>query len=552
MDSNNNEGISFFDVIVLGAGWSGLMACKYCLGEDLKTLVLEGRDSIGGVWSFTRDCRYGGVMTTTETTSSRCITEISDFPMPESYPGFPSHVQILAYLNAYCDQFDLKRCIRLDHRVDRARKVDGVWHVTCANGSEFRAKNLIVSSGVHQHPNDVSRDAPFSSFGGPILHSAAVKEAPPDLAGKTIVIWGGGESASDIAFQTSKTAARVYWCIPNGQWFVPKVVDRWWPFPSKRPKVGDQASSRVRLLLSPTRGFSPFINQYLQFSLGFNGHGQEAWRTHAPYHQSFFNKSYEAMPQVKSGKIVAKRQIERCEGNQVYFTDGSAVRADAIITCSGYRLVIPFFEPGTTTDPQECYKYLFGADPSVAFVGFVRPVIGSIPGIAELQSRYAAMVFAGRRVLPPLADRERIARADAAYWNRRFRFTSRRLRGLVDMPYYNDQIARLIGCRPRFWKLFFTAPRKWWWAVSSPWNGCQFWLNDESHHERIFATFARYRFNQASEVYILLALAPILPFVGLISRVRLFINERMLWRKENPQQGVVAATGGSRVAERSA
>lgn len=552
MDSNNNEGISFFDVIVLGAGWSGLMACKYCLGEDLKTLVLEGRDSIGGVWSFTRDCRYGGVMTTTETTSSRCITEMSDFPMPESYPGFPSHVQVLAYLNAYCDRFDLKRCIRLDHRVDRARKVGGVWHVTCTNGSEFRAKNLIVSSGVHQHPNDVSGDAPFSSFGGPILHSAAVKEAPPDIGGKTVVIWGGGESASDIAFQTSKTAARVYWCIPNGQWFVPKVVDRWWPFPSKRPKVGDQASSRVRLLLSPTRGFSPFINQYLQFSLGFNGHGQEAWRTHAPYHQSFFNKSYEAMPQVKSGKIVAKRQIERCEGNQVYFTDGSVVQADAIITCSGYRLVIPFFEPGTTTDPQECYKYLFGADPSVAFVGFVRPVIGSIPGIAELQSRYAAMVFAGRRVLPPLADRERIARADAVYWNRRFRFTSRRLRGLVDMPYYNDQIARLIGCRPRFWKLFFTAPRKWWWAVSSPWNGCQFWLNDESHHERIFATFARYRFNQASEIYILLALAPILPFVGLISYVRLFINERMVWRKENPQRGIMAATGGGRVAERSA
>jgi cation diffusion facilitator CzcD-associated flavoprotein CzcO len=84
----NNEGFPFFDVIVVGAGWSGLMACKYSLGEGLKTLVLEGRDSIGGVWSFTRDRRYGGVMTTTETTSSRCITEISDFPMPESYPEF--------------------------------------------------------------------------------------------------------------------------------------------------------------------------------------------------------------------------------------------------------------------------------------------------------------------------------------------------------------------------------------------------------------------------------------------------------------------------------
>jgi dimethylaniline monooxygenase (N-oxide forming) len=548
----NNEGFPFFDVIVVGAGWSGLMACKYSLGEGLKTLVLEGRDSIGGVWSFTRDRRYGGVMTTTETTSSRCITEISDFPMPESYPEFPSHLQILAYLNAYCDRFHLQPCIRLDDRVDSARKVGEVWHVTCTNGSEFRAKNLIVSSGVHQHPNDVSGDAPFNNFGGPILHSAAIKEAPPDLSGKTVVIWGGGESASDIAFQISKTGARIYWSIPNGQWFVPKVVDQWWPFPSKGPKVGDQASSRIRVLLSPTRGFSPFISQYLQLALGFNGHGQEAWRTHAPYHQSFFNKSYEVMPLVMSGKIVAKRQIERCEGNQVHFSDGSVVQADIMVTCSGYKLVVPFFEPGTTTDPQQCYKYLFGADPSVAFVGFVRPVIGSIPGIAELQSRYAAMVFAGRRVLPPLADRKRIIRADTAFWNHRFRFTSRRLRGLVDMPYYNDQLARLIGCRPRFWKLLFTAPHKWWWAVSSPWNGCQFWLNDESHHERIFATFARYRFNQPPDVYILLALAPILPLVGLISRIRLFVNEHIVWRRGSAQQSVVGATSGRKPAERPA
>src|SRR6266702_2164392 len=165
--------------------------------------------------------------------------------------------------------------------------------------------------------------------------------------------------------------------------------------------------------MSPTRGFSPFINQYLQFSLGFNGHGQEAWRTHAPYHQSFFNKSYEVMPQVKSGKIVAKRDIERCEGNRIYFTDGSAVLADVMVTCSGYKLVAPFFEPGMKADPQQCYKYLFGTEPSVAFVGFVRPVIGSIPAIAELQSRYAAMVFVLQRSACP-ADRLPSAVLEAA------------------------------------------------------------------------------------------------------------------------------------------
>jgi dimethylaniline monooxygenase (N-oxide forming) len=550
MDKN----FSFFDVIIIGAGWSGLMACKYCVAEGLKTLVLESRDTIGGVWAFTNDTRFGGVMTTTETTSSRCITEISDFPMPDTYPEFPSHVEILAYLKDYCARFDLDRHIRFDHRVSNARKLGDVWHVTCANGSEYRAKNLVVSSGVHQHQNDVSGNARFNRFAGQIIHSAAVKKATPDITGKTVVIWGGGESASDIAFEVSRTAASIYWCIPNGQWFLPKIVDRWPPFPSSRPKIGDQASSRVRLLLSPTHGFAPFISQYLQYTYGFNGHGQAAWRTNAPYQRSFFNKSYEVMSQVKSGKVVAKRDIARSDGNDVYFTDGSSVRADFMITCSGYRTEFPFFDPSEapSPNPQERYKYLFAEDPSLTFVGFTRPVIGSIPAIAELQSRYAALVFAGKRALPSLAERARITRADSAYWNRYFRFTSRRLRGLVDLPLYCDQLARLIGCRPRYWKLLFTAPRKWWWTVSSPWNGCQFWLNDESQHDRVFRTFARYRHNQASEVYIFLVLAPILPVVGLISRARLFINERFVWRRDAVSRRVELPAPEERPAEHPA
>ncbi|MGC2199535.1 MAG: hypothetical protein WA633_05220 [Stellaceae bacterium] len=35
------DNLPFFDVIILGAGWSGLMACKYCVGEGLKTLILD-------------------------------------------------------------------------------------------------------------------------------------------------------------------------------------------------------------------------------------------------------------------------------------------------------------------------------------------------------------------------------------------------------------------------------------------------------------------------------------------------------------------------------
>jgi monoamine oxidase len=53
-----------YDVIVIGGGWSGLLAAKYCLVEGLKTVVLESRDTIGGVWAYTDDQRIGGVMKT--------------------------------------------------------------------------------------------------------------------------------------------------------------------------------------------------------------------------------------------------------------------------------------------------------------------------------------------------------------------------------------------------------------------------------------------------------------------------------------------------------
>jgi dimethylaniline monooxygenase (N-oxide forming) len=520
--------VSVIDVLIIGAGWSGLLACKYCLGEGLSTLVLESRDSIGGVWSFTTDRRFGGVMTTTETTSSRCITEISDFPMPEDYPDFPSHKEILTYLNDFCLHFDLYPHIRFGERVTELQKVGDAWHVRSAARAHYRAKHLIICSGVHQHPNDLSSDRRFINFAGDVLHSAAVKEIPPDYAGKTFIVWGGGESASDIALELSRSAERVYWCIPNGQWFVPKVVKNWPPFSSRRRKVVDHTSSRLRLLLSPTHGLSPFINQYLQWAFGFNGHGQPAWKTEAPYNRSFFNKSSEVLAKVKSGNVIPKRDIAHCYGNRVTFTDGEEVRADIIVTCSGYRLVLPFFNgaESPSTDPRDWYKYLF-PDASLALIGYVRPIFGSIPGIAELQSRYAALVFAGKRSLPDRAERARIIRRDSAFWNHHFRFTSLRLGGLVDHFLYCDQIARLIGCRPRFWKLLFMNPSKWWWAVSSPWNGCHCWLNDASHHERVFNTFARYRDNQSSEVYTFLVLAPLLPIIGLCSRVRLFLREHL-------------------------
>ena len=516
------------DVIILGAGWSGLMACKYVKDAGLCPLVLEKRTTIGGVWAYTDDTSCGGVMSTTVTTSSRCITEMSDFPMPEGSPDFLHHTQVLSYLRAYAERFDLMPHIRLGEEVVRAAKEGDRWRVTTRSGETCTAPRLVVTTGVHQQPADMSADARFAGFTGTLRHSAAVKRIGDESAGKVSVVWGGGESASDIADELGRVAERVYFCIPNGQWFIPKVIDRWPPFPSEEPKILDHVTSRFRLFVSPTHRYSPFVNQYLTWLLGFNGHGQEAWRTPAPYNRSFFTKHTAVLAQVKTGKVVAKRDIARCDGRTVHFTDGTRTEADEIVTCSGYRIAFPFLDPAVAGgDPRGWYKYVFApGDPSLAFVGFARPIFGSIPGIAELQSRLVAGVVSGRVALPPRAARERAVARDRRFWNHHFRHTSLRIAGLVDHYKYCDQLARLIGCRPRLWRLFFASPRRWWDAVSAPWNGCQFWLDDPAHRDRIFATFKRYGNNRASQIHVFMVLAPLLPIVMLLQYLREALRER--------------------------
>ena len=227
------------DVLILGGGWSGLMACKYAKSAGLYPVVLEKRETIGGVWAYTDDTACGGAMKNTVTTSSKCITEISDFPMPPETPDFPHHTQVLDYLERYADHFDLRRHVRLGEDVARVAKAGDTWHVETRRGHTYSATRLIVCTGVHQRPADVSGDARFERFTGTLRHSASVKQIGPEHAGRVIVVWGGGESASDIAYEASQVAERVHFCIPNGQWFIPKVIDRWPPFPSEEPKILD-------------------------------------------------------------------------------------------------------------------------------------------------------------------------------------------------------------------------------------------------------------------------------------------------------------------------
>jgi len=81
-------------VAIVGAGVSGLATAKSFLSQGHAVTVFEKLDTLGGVWSPAR--RYPGLRIQI---SRKCYC-LSDFPMPDHYPEFPTSEQMHAYLEA--------------------------------------------------------------------------------------------------------------------------------------------------------------------------------------------------------------------------------------------------------------------------------------------------------------------------------------------------------------------------------------------------------------------------------------------------------------------
>ncbi|NEQ66097.1 MAG: NAD(P)-binding domain-containing protein [Symploca sp. SIO2D2] len=476
-----------YDIGIIGAGWSGLMASKYAIQQGFTVLILEQEEHIGGVWKYSDSPNRATVIKSTETTSSRSLTEISDFPMPDDYPHFPHHSQIYTYLENYVKHFNLAEHIRWQAKVIKSEKKGNVWQVYLEDGELYQFNNLIVCAGLHQSPNDISQEKPFSNFTGKIIHSIAYKETLPEHQTKRILVVGGGETASDISNELSLVSQELYWSIRNGQWF----INKWTPC-YDRPF--DEQNSFLERLVSPVAHFNAFYGTWLQWLWGYNGHGIPVWRSQAGYMRQFVNKSSAVLEKIKDGKIFPKPGVANIQGRIVYFTDGTQTEIDIIILCTGYKPVLTFLPQKYNYSSYERFLHIFDVeDPSIAFVGFVRPVIGSIPAIAEVQSKIIADVFAGNIILPNLAKRRKIAAKTAKKWRNYFRFTSQRIEGLVDISVYMPILYKFAGL---YWPIFRFAFKnliRFWQTITASYHGSFMLFNQKQYESYILERFQFYQ-----------------------------------------------------------
>ena len=83
---------------MIGAGPCGLAALKNLLQAGLPQRGLLRREQqIGGNWAYSEDPQRISVYECSHIISSQRMSSFDDFPMPENYPDYPSHRQLLAY-----------------------------------------------------------------------------------------------------------------------------------------------------------------------------------------------------------------------------------------------------------------------------------------------------------------------------------------------------------------------------------------------------------------------------------------------------------------------
>jgi cyclohexanone monooxygenase len=179
------------DVVVVGAGFSGLYAVYRFRKDGLSVRGFERGSGVGGTWFWNR---YPGARCDIESIwySYSFSEELQqDWTWSHRYATQP---EILAYLDHVADRFDLREAFTFNTSVTSAHFDDAthIWTVSTDGGEVLRCRFLIMATGPLSTPIDPHIPG-LSEFSGEVVRTGEWPETI-DLTGKRVGILGTGSS----------------------------------------------------------------------------------------------------------------------------------------------------------------------------------------------------------------------------------------------------------------------------------------------------------------------------------------------------------------------
>ncbi len=175
------------DLIIVGAGPSGLAAAVYAASEGLDALVIE-TDSPGG-----------------QAGSSSKI---------ENYLGFPTGIagqELAARAIAQAQKFGAKMMV--EHSVVQLNCKNRPYQVVLDNGNILAARSIVISTAAQYNKPPIAN---LSQFEGQGVYYGATHMESQLCVNEDVIVVGGGNSAGQAAVFLSQSARKVHMLVRSG------------------------------------------------------------------------------------------------------------------------------------------------------------------------------------------------------------------------------------------------------------------------------------------------------------------------------------------------
>ena len=215
------EQINTVDVLIVGAGFSGLGAAIRLAQEGFEDLVvLERGSDVGGTW---RDNSYPGAACDVPSH----LYSYSFAPNPDWSRAFSPQGEIYDYIRRVTREAGVREKIRFGVEVtavdfDEPR---GRWTVQTSEGT-YDARVVVLGVGALCEPRNPDIDG-IEDFAGPVFHTARWDHSVM-LADKRVAVIGTGASAIQVVPSIAPTVAHLDVYQRTAPWVLPRI-DRTYP-----------------------------------------------------------------------------------------------------------------------------------------------------------------------------------------------------------------------------------------------------------------------------------------------------------------------------------
>ncbi|KAG7388700.1 Flavin-containing monooxygenase FMO GS-OX1 [Phytophthora pseudosyringae] len=346
---------------IIGGGAAGIITAKCLRDVGHEVVVFEKAGNVGGVWKYDEaaDATSSVLYKSLHTNLPTAIMQLKEFPFQKGVPSFPSHVDVLTYLQNYSTHYEVDNFVRLNAAVTSLSKVGGHWKIGVSSKGkgdyEETFDRVVVCNGHFSEPS-LAPIKGIEHYKGVISHSRSYR-TPELYKGKRVVVIGRGPSGQDISLELARSgAAEVIVATLD---YDPNAID---PQDQRvlKPAIGHIADDGSVVFTDGSTIASP---DEIMHCTGYLYTAKDMFPSELLFPKAFIK------PNGMDDEIAA--DLLQCTAN------------------------------GTAVAPV--YKQLFAIeDPTAAFVGLP---FSNLPFLCfQLQARWIARVFGGSALLPSKED----------------------------------------------------------------------------------------------------------------------------------------------------